>query len=283
MEQIRQAIELAKSGTVASAEQEDRYRGSSPRPHAGAAAGRSRPALRIDEFVSPIKVVDLDWQHLERRRIIAHNTADPRVKSFDMLRTQVLQSMNQRNWQFLAVTSPTPGCGKTVTAINLALSIARQPERSVLLVDLDFQKPQVANCLGLDCDQGVLSLFDGRVTLADAMVQACTGNHQVLVLPTEFPIVGSSELIASRAMTTLLQDIKRDFKSRTVIFDMPPMLASDDVIALLPQIDCVLLVAAVGTSTVSELKECSKHLQSAEVVRLVLNKASEPISRYYKY
>ena len=93
-------------------------------------------------------------------------------------------------------------------------------------------------------------------------------------------MLGSSELIASRAMSTLLQNIKRDFRSQTVILDMPPMLSSDDVIALLPQIDCVLLVAAVGTSTVSEIKQCSMHLQGAEVVRLVLNKSSEATIGY---
>jgi MinD superfamily P-loop ATPase len=81
-------------------------------------------------------------------------------------------------------------------------------------------------------------------------------------------------------MSTLLQAIKRDFKSRIVILDMPPMLTSDDVIAILPQIDCVLLVAAAGASTVSEIKDCSKHLQAAEVVRLVLNKSSEPAIGY---
>jgi len=93
-------------------------------------------------------------------------------------------------------------------------------------------------------------------------------------------MLGSSELIASRAMSTLLQNIKRDFRSQTVILDMPPMLSSDDVIALLPQIDCVLLVAAVGTSTVSEIKQCSMHLQGAEVVRLVLNKSTEATIGY---
>ncbi len=281
MEQIRQAVERAKASAVAPSEREGRLGPSLPPQQPGPTGGRPGLSPRINEFGRPIKETELDWAHLEARRIISHNAADPRAKSFDMLRTQILQSMDQKNWQFLAVTSPTANCGKTITAINLALSIARQPERSVLLVDLDLQKPQVASCLGLRRGHGVLSVLDGRTTLADAIVQACIGNHQFLVLPTEFPTLGSSELIASRAMSSMLQDIKRDFRSRTVIFDMPPMLASDDVIAILPQIDCVLLVAAVGTSTVSEIKECNKHLQSAEVIRLVLNKASEQTTRYY--
>ena len=273
MEPIRQAVERAKASGVAPPEPQGRP--ISARQVQPPGLGNTRPdhSLRIKE-------VQLDRQHLENCRLIAHNAADPRASSFDMLRTQVLQSMDQRNWQFLAVTSPTAGCGKTVTSINLALSIARQSERAVFLVDLDLHRPQVASCLGIKCQNGLLSVLDGRAGLPDAMVQARIDNYQFLVLPAEGPILGSSELLASRAMSSLLQTIKRDFKSYTVILDMPPMLTGDDVIALLPQLDCVLLVAAVGTSTLSELKQCSKHLQSAEVVRVVLNKTPDTTVGY---
>jgi protein-tyrosine kinase len=272
MEQIRQAVERAKASGVAASEPQGRP--SSNRPVPPSTLSESRP-----EVIGK-KETELNREHLESYRLIAHNAADPRASAYDMLRTQVLQAMDQRNWQFLAVTSPTPSCGKTVTAINLALSMARQPERSVFLVDMDLQRPQLASCLGLKCQHGLLSVLDGRAGLADAVIQARVDSHKLMVLPAEGPMLGSSELIASRAMSSLLQNIKRDFRSRTVILDMPPMLTSDDVIAILPQIDCVLLVAAVGTSTVSEIKQCSKHLQAAEVVRLVLNKASETMVGY---
>ena len=81
---------------------------------------------------------------------------------YDMLRTQVLQSMSVGGWKVLGVTSPTPGCGKTVTATNLALSIARLPDHLVVLVDLDLQKPQIANSLGIvSTGGGVLDLLEG--------------------------------------------------------------------------------------------------------------------------
>jgi protein-tyrosine kinase len=276
MEQIRQAVERAKASGMPTSGPQVRTGAGQPAQHqADFSASRPDAAPQVK-----IREAELNREHLESRRIIAHNPADPRSSSFDMLRTQVLQSMDQRNWQFLAVTSPTPGCGKTVTAVNLALSIARQPERSVLLVDLDLPRPQVASTLGVRCQHGLLSVLDGRAALADAMIQARIDNHRFMVLPTEAPILGSSELIASRAMSSLLQGIKRDYRSRTVILDMPPMLSSDDVIAMLPQIDCILLVAAVGNSTVSEIKECHRHLQAREVVRLVLNKSSESTTRY---
>lgn len=227
--------------------------------------------------------ITLDISHLESNRIIAYDETDPRTKSFDMLRTQVLQSMDQKNWNLIGITSPSPGCGKTVTAVNLAFSVARQPERSVLLVDMDFQKPRVTGCIGVHCENGLVSVLEGRTILSNAVFQARVGKQSIPILPVESSTSGSSALIASRAMSVVLQEIKRDYRSHTVIFDLPPMLSSDDVIAILPQLDCLLLVAAVGKTTVAEIDECNKHLQSTDVVRLVLNKATESTAKYYNY
>jgi protein-tyrosine kinase len=81
----------------------------------------------------------------------------------------------------------------------------------------------------------------------------------------------------------MLQTIKRDFRSRIVIFDLPPMLLGDDVISILPRMDAAILVAVVGTTSVSDIKECQKHLQRTPVVRVVVNKATEINDSYYGY
>jgi protein-tyrosine kinase len=229
----------------------------------------------------PIRSVALDEAYLESRRIISYDVADQRSKSFDILRTQILQSMDQNKWQILAITSPTAGCGKTLTAINLALSIARQPERSALLVDMDLQKPQVARRLGIPCDTGLLGLLEGHATLPDVLISAHAGRHQLTVLPTERATADSSEWMASRALQSVVHEIRRDFRASTIVLDMPPMLLGDEVIALLPQIDCVLLVTAAGMTTVAEVEECNKYLRSANVVRIAVNKIPESNKRYY--
>src|SRR5262245_6277073 len=162
MEQIRQAVERAKASGVASGTATT----DSPDPTPRGPSWPQQPgpvAYHADRLARTS--VNLNWRHLERHRILAHNAADPRSKSFDMLRTQVLQSMDQEKWQFLAVTSPTADCGKTVTAINLALSIARQPERLAFLIDMDLQRPEVADYLDIGCQQGLLGILDGRTTL----------------------------------------------------------------------------------------------------------------------
>jgi protein-tyrosine kinase len=231
-----------------------------------------------------IKNLPLKAAHLESMRIVSHSKDDMRARSFDMLRTQVLQAMDASGWQFVAITSPTAGCGKTVTACNLALSIARLPERSVLLVDLDMRKPKVANYLGIRREYGMLSVLQGRQNLLDAVVQVGIEREQLLVLPGE-QTNASSEWMASPTLPTLLDVIKREFRSRIVILDLPPIWAGDDVLSVLPHLQSVLLVAEAGSTSASEIKECIKQLKSTPVVRVVVNKITErePTAPYNEY
>jgi protein-tyrosine kinase len=279
MENIRQAIERAKGGKGAASGQQrtGRIDVAQRTPVVGDAL-RYQP----DQPDPPIREIELNSKYLLSNRIVSHIVTDPRSRPFDMLRTQILQSMDKKTSRILAITSPTPGCGKTVTALNLAFSIARQPERSVLLLDLDFQKPKVANYLGLQFDNGALGLLEGQTTLSNAIIHARVDDQKLMVLPTK-PTSGSGELMASREMASLFQDIKRECRSQTIIVDLPPILSSDDVITILPQVDAVLFVVAVGTTTVSQIEECNKHLQSADVLRIVVNKVTAASTNYYYY
>ena len=206
MDPIRQALELARAGNPA-------LQGNSPDPFS------ALPGAEHAKF----REVKLNAQHLESTRIVAYNPLHEHGRYFDMLRTQVLQAMDQNGWQMLAITSPTAGCGKSVTACNLAMSIARLPERSVVLVDLDLQKPKVAEYLGIESKAGLLSVLEGRADLMSRIVEVSIGQNRMLVLPGEVCKSGSAEWMASQTMTTLLQTLKRDFRSHVIILDMPPM------------------------------------------------------------
>lgn len=275
MEHIRQAVERARGATPLAPEQ-------TLAPIAGPAPTPLGPA---DGYVhrAPDQEFDLNPAHLALNRIIGFDTTHPQVTAYDMLRTQVLQTMDKKAWHLLSVISATAGCGKTLTAINLALSIARQPERPVLLVDLDFQKPRVATDLGLPCDQGLIDVLDGRCRLADAIMRAYIGGVALDVLPMGAAEGDSSHRAASRAMAAVVQEIRSQYRSSVVIFDTSPMLLTADAISILPHMDCALFVAAVGVSTTSEIKECNKFLQTTEIVRIVLNKVEEAAGGYYGY
>ena len=272
MDQFKQAVELA--------------RGSAPLAPSAPSGGRRLDPLEASS-IQPAKYrqLSLDPKHLESKRIVAFNKDDPRARSFEVLRTQILHSMDRGGWQFLAVTSPTGGCGKTVTACNLALSIARLADRSVLLVDLDMRKPKVADYLGIKRSSGLLSVLQGHQSLSEAIVQVEVEGDRLLVLPGE-PTKVSSEWMGSPAMATALETLKREFRSRIVILDLPPTLAGGDVLSILPQLQSILLIAEAGGSSLVEIKECLKHLKSKPVVRVVVNKITEresavPYDEYY--
>ena len=274
MDNIRQALERAKTLDASLAKGQATKVSSSPAQTAS--EPRAQQAIRNQEIA-------LNLRKLESKRIIAHDDTDGRTRAFDILRTEVLQLIDQKNLNVVGITSPTPGCGKTVTAINLAFSIARHPHRSALVVDLDLRKPHVARSIGVKCRSGILGVLTGQTDLSNAIIHVRAGNYGISVLPTEGPASDSAAWIASRAMSTVLQDVKRDYRSHTIILDLPPTLVSDDVLALLPQLDCVLLVTAVGKSRISEIEESMKHLQHTEVVRLVLNKVPKLHSQYHTY
>jgi protein-tyrosine kinase len=267
MENIRQAVERAK------VRQWQSEIGPEPLRH------ESRHVFGDAQSKELAQGVELDLAHLQSHRIVAYDGTDLRSRSFDMLRTEVLQSMDVKGWKTLAITSPTPSCGKTLTAINLALSMARQPERRVFLVDLDLRKPNVAGCLGLTCGEGVVGVIERRTELDSAIIQARVGGSRLEVLPAA-PASNSSDLIGSSAMKTLLENVTRHVQSGIAILDLPPLLTGHDVISILPQVDCVLLVAAVGTSKVSEIEECTKYLQGTDVIRFILNKVPEFVTTY---
>jgi protein-tyrosine kinase len=266
VDSIRQAIDLARAT-------ESGARAAISVPH------HARPGLRDPKF----REVRLSETHLAKTRIVAHGVATQNGRYYDMLRTQVLQEMDKDSWQFLAITSPTVACGKSVTACNLAMSVARLAQRSVLLVDMDMRKPMVADYLGLESDSGIVSVLRERCTLGSTLIEASIGPSKLLVLPGEVAATTSSEWMASQAMGTMLQLIKRDFRSRIVIFDLPPMLVGDDVISILPRMDAVLLVAGVGTTSVADIKECQKHLRNSNVIRVVVNKVTDNVDDSYAY
>jgi protein-tyrosine kinase len=224
------------------------------------------------------KVVPLRPDCLERNRIVAYNKNSNMGGAFDLLRTQVLKIMEENGWRTLAITSPTPGAGKTVLAINLAMSIAHHTTKTALLVDFDLRRPKVGEYLGLPMDKSLNELLADEVELQEVLVNPTL--PRFVVLPTREPIPLSTEVLSSPAVSHLIADLRERYNSRIVIFDLPPLLSSDDVINVLPRFDCVLLVVANGLNTKKEIEDSLHHLGTANLIGTVLNKA-EPENRSY--
>ena len=270
MERIKEAIAKAK---------EKQSGGLSERTSAA-----KKNAHQADIVEGPIvydqtRVVDLSMRHLEDNRIITLDNEDPNSISFDILRTQVLAKMEANNWRTLAITSPTPACGKTVVAINLALSIAKQTDYTALLVDFDLRRPQVAAYLGLPRENCFADYLDGKIEFNDALVNP--GIPRFVVLPNRRPVKNSTEILTSRKVKSMVADLRDRYEKRICIFDLPPLKSTDDAIAFIPQVDCVLMVVASGETKPTEVKDCRRQLQSSNLLGVVLNKSQEVAKTYY--
>jgi protein-tyrosine kinase len=224
-------------------------------------------------------VIKLDNAHLEKNRIVAHSKSDVNSYSFDSLRTQILQKMEENNWRTIAVVSPTPQSGKTLVSINLAISIAHQPQKTVALVDFDLRRPKVAAYLGIHTERSMNDYLQDKAQLQDIMINP--GIDRLVIVPTMKPVSKSAEILSSKKVTNLIAELRERYESRIVIFDCPPVLNSDDAMVLLPQVDCILLVIANGMSTQSEIEETLHHLPKANLLGVVLNKAEIESKAYY--
>ncbi|OYY92899.1 MAG: protein tyrosine kinase [Hydrogenophilales bacterium 28-61-23] len=273
MERIKQAVEKARR----------LQQGANASSTAPAARTRPVPAQFTDiESVDyrHTRVAPLDAAHLEQQRIVGHDKAHPASPAIDLLRTQVLQKMEENGWRTLAITSPTPDAGKTTVAINLAMSIAHQTQKTAMLVDFDLRKPHVGKYLGLPEHLSLNEVLDGAASLPEALVNPDI--PRLVILPTLRPVARPAEILSSAKISNLIAELRERYDSRIVIFDLPPLLNTDDAISVLPQIDCVLLVVGEGMSTKAEIEECKRHLPSKNLLGVVLNKA-ESITKPYAY
>ncbi len=192
-----------------------------------------------------------------------------------------MQKMRFSGWHTLGITSPRQGCGKTVTAINLAFSLARQPDQTIILADLDFRKPNISRYLGFNAERDVHSVLNGDSQLTSAFSRPDLGGPGLRILANSNPVMDPSVIVHSQRMKKLMKSMKDAAGSGFVIVDLPPVLAADDVIALLPQLDCILMVVAAGETTPAEIEECDRLLSAANSVDIVLNKSDEADHSYY--
>jgi capsular exopolysaccharide synthesis family protein len=277
MEKIELAIQKARRQT----------RGGIRTPGAAASArpAAMAPAAAQDREITvdyvDTDVIALNPAHLERNRIVAFSGNASDYWAFDVLRTRVMQKMDENGWRTVAVTSPAQAAGKTVTAINLAISLARQTHRTAMLVDFDLRRPQVGMYLGLRKAVSLNEVLAGQAAMAQAMVNPDL--PRLVILPANRPERKSAELLASPRVGQLIDDLRERYQNRVVLFDLPPMLGTDDAMAVLPKIDCVLVVVGNGMSSKRDIEECMRHIPEEKLLGVVMNKAEGHAGQYGYY
>lgn len=230
----------------------------------------------------------LDTHRLAERHVITALRQDPSHTRFDILRTRMLQALSENGWTRVAITSPTKDCGKTFTAANLAISLSRQENCRTVLLDLDMRSPSLHKIFGVTDTGAIGDMLRGEIApevhLQGFAPNSISAGSHVAIGFNGIVEPYAAELLQDRSTKAVLENIEKHFQPDVMLFDLPPALLNDDVIAMLPQVDALLIVAAGGLTKAKDIKETERRLgDKVPLLGVVLNKAEHVEVSEYPY
>lgn len=233
--------------------------------------GPTTSASERNPIYTSTRTITLDPDYLREHRVITDMTNGEAAEAYKILRTQVLQRLRANNWTTMGITATRQGHGKTLTSLNLAICLAMEVNQTVLLADLDLRRPSLARYLSKERLKGLSDYLIGRYGISEILINP--GIERLVILPGNEPLINSSEQLSSPRMVQLVEELKTRYPDRIVLFDLPPLLLGDDVIAFAPNLDAIMLVLEEGKTTHDELVRAYELLDGQRIIGTVLNKS----------
>jgi len=256
--------------------------GSAPAPQAGAS-----PARQVTGAPEPVRI------HLEAMRargmVVPNGPSSQASQEFRVIKRPLLANAlgkggqePVRHGKRIMVTSAFPGEGKSFCAINLAMSIASERDHGVILVDADVARPSIPRELGITTGAGLMDwLIDGRPDLSQLVLE--TNVDTLSILPAGRRHEDATELLASDAMSRLLEQLSERYPDRIIVFDSPPLLVTTEARVLASYMGQIVMVVEAGRTPREAVSQALATVESNEIVGLVLNKAHNvETSGYYR-
>ena len=215
----------------------------------------------------PARIVE--GAHLDRRLIVATSADTVAAEQYRALRTRILHADNGAPTRVVLITSPARGDGRTITAANLALTMAQEPQRRVCLVEADLRHPQLQQLFGLPDGPGLSEVLAGTAELDDALLTL--EEHQITILPAGRVPAHPAELLGTTAMRRLLESLRSQYEK--IVIDAPATLPLADVGILTPLADSVLMVVRAGVTSKPSIHEAIATIEAGKLLGIVLNEA----------
>lgn len=263
---LRKALEKAKEERYSTAGQPE---GPGPQPEK---ARGSRPGWHSPEY-NKSKSVSVCSSAMAEKKCVCILPESREMDAYKVLRTQIQQRSQDEGWKTIMITSVGPGEGKTLTAINLAVSMAKEFHQTVLLVDCDLKQQTIHKCLGYESSKGLTDYLLDEAELSELIVWP--GIEKLTVLSGGRTITESTELLGSPKMARLVNDMKGRYEDRYIIFDTPPVLVGADAIAFAPFVDGIVVTVESGRTSMTDVKRALALLPPDKLLGFVLNRHTE--------
>lgn len=216
--------------------------------------------------------------------VTATDPHSPVAEEYRKLKSLIVSLTRQDEFRnALMVTSSLAGEGKSVTSLNLAISLAQEFDHTVLLIDADLRKPSLHQYFGIDAKVGLADCLRDGIDPGDVLIK--TGIGKLTLLPAGRPVRNPVELMSSQRMADLLQEMKHRYPDRYIIIDTPPILLFAETLSLSYLVDGVIFLVKEGLATVQNITDSLSNLKGTPVLGMVYNNVSQESleSRYYYY
>lgn len=238
----------------------------------------------------PVHKVEISFARLAQRNYVTPDDPHSAIAhEFRSLKRPLIRNANGADGakisqgNFIVVTSSIPGEGKTFVATNLAISIAMEVDRTVMLVDGDVARSSLPAVLDIPPSPGLLDLLvSDDLDINDVLLQ--TNIPGLTILPAGRPDRRATELLASEKMASLLRQLAKHYPDRIIVFDSPPLLPTTEAPVLARHMGQVVMVVAADVTPRHVVRQALALIEDCEVVLMLLNKTTKSMAgTYYGY
>jgi len=242
--------------------------------------------IKTEEWRPPVysesSHIELNTETILNNRCVCIEPTSPEIDCYKVLRTKIQLLTRKKGWNTVMITSPQPAEGKTLTAVNLALTFSKVYNQTVLLVDCDLRHQNIHKLLGFQSNSGLMNYLLKDQPLEELIIWP--GVDNLTLISGGRTMNNSSELLGSPQMKTLIQEMKSRYEDRYVIFDTSPVLIGDDAIALAHCIDSIIMVVEEGRTTMKDIRKALEILPREKFLGFVLNRQTGALTdKYYGY
>ena len=253
--------------------------------HAEAERGTARLNAAPALWLEPLKTVEISAAACEQNRVFVLEsqlrefpTADA---AYRLLRSRLQNRLKQNNWFSLAIASPSQSDGKSLTVLNLAVSIARERQKPVYVLDLDMRNPSICRFLGIRDMRPLPDYFLDQAKPEDVLMQTSFPN--LIVAGALVPADNASEMLAGPRFSELLAHIRLRSPNACVLVDLPPINVTDEALLVGPRVDAFLVVVSEGKTERKYLAQALSTLGEFTVAGVVLNRSTDSHTVEYSY